>query len=307
MRHAHQNVFFHLSDGKPIGLSLGFDWCAEHEHGISGLRSILGVKTPDFPMGVEDRLANPTEENKANIRFDTFSCRMPTAPGSEKKTMTLKGARLYVSRDLTSSWLTHSESFKESLKSPSKPFMAYRFGRKKDHDSLCTEGIVEFDEKQTYSDPLIEAQWDQSSFKVVVWGTARVKALASIYEALLAGKCTLSVGSSPNPFSRGGLHLMLVDEIPQKFKDSVLASDQAHKALMDDVKATRIEDTLKAAGKGYYALQPRYFKQDGEKEELKFFLNPREQHKYESGWFTVQELEMWAKNTGPVLKEKESV
>lgn len=97
MRHAHQNVFFHLNKGKPIGLSLGFDWCAEHEHGLSGLRSILGVKSPEFPMGVEDRLATPTEENKVNIRFDTFSCRMPACPDSGKKNNdTQRSASVYL-------------------------------------------------------------------------------------------------------------------------------------------------------------------------------------------------------------------
>lgn len=34
-----------------------------------------------------------------------------------------------------------------------------------------------------------------------------------------------------------------------------------------------------------------------------FWLNPWEQRIHHSGWFTVEELELWAENKGPVMKE----
>lgn len=70
-------------------------------------------------------------------------------------------------------------------------------------------------------------------------------------------------------------------------------------AIWDEVAATRIEEMLKKAGKGYFALsRPR--KNDAG--ELTMWLNPMEQHKYESGWYTIKQLEDWAKDKGPVMK-----
>ena len=57
-------------------------------------------------------------------------------------------------------------------------------------------------------------------------------------------------------------------------------------------------DILKDADKGYYALSPSW---DGDN-NLIFWLNPREQHVYNHGWFNVDELKMWAKNDGPIMK-----
>lgn len=305
MRHAHQDVFFHMVEGKPVGISLGYDWCAEHEHGISRLKDLLGVKSPEFPMGVEDRLAKPSKEACENIRFDTFSCRMPSAPGSEKKTFKLEGARLWVSSELTSSWALHSTHFQESLKAPKKPFMAHMFGRSKDHDKLKVDGFHEMSKESMHSDYLMQSEWGQEGFKVTVWGKERVKALTQMHQALINGELTVSTGSSPNPFGRGGLHLMLACALPLDYKESVLANDKDYKEMTLAVRATGIEDEIKKAGKGFYALAPRYFDVDGVK-TLKFFLNPREQNKYKSGWFTLTELREWIKEQGPVIKKKET-
>jgi hypothetical protein len=35
------------------------------------------------------------------------------------------------------------------------------------------------------------------------------------------------------------------------------------------------------------------------------FLNPMEQSIHNSGWFTVEQLEEWAKDSGPVMMKKE--
>ena len=40
---------------------------------------------------------------------------------------------------------------------------------------------------------------------------------------------------------------------------------------------------------------------DDTKQDVRFWLNPAEQHTYKSGWFTVEELKQWAKGEGPIL------
>ena len=72
--------------------------------------------------------------------------------------------------------------------------------------------------------------------------------------------------------------------------------DKEDYELQKAVDKTKIVETLKKANKEYYALEPRFF--DG---VLKFWLNPKEQSKYNYGWFTVDELLLWTKNEGPIM------
>lgn len=63
---------------------------------------------------------------------------------------------------------------------------------------------------------------------------------------------------------------------------------------------TRIHKILAKSGKKYFALSPRWA--DDQKKEVVFWLNPYDQDKYNSGWFSVQDLKDWAKDKGKVMK-----
>ena len=303
MRHAHQDVFFHLTENRePMGLALGYDWCAEHERGIARLTRLLGVPAVEYPMGVQDRLANPGEQARECIRFTEFAARLPCAPGSSKKTSTIPGARLIVSENLCSNWRANTESHQRWLANPKKPRAAYSFGTAKHQELNVDEFVSPSETTLASSDILVESQWGESGFDVTVWGAARVGALAEIHQALLKGQLTVSTGQSANPFGRGGLHLIIAARLPETFKQSVLDTDTAHQALRIALAETGIEAAIAKAGKGFYALSPRFW-QDGEKKVLKCFLNPREQSKYNSGWFTIEELQDWLLEKGPVIKK----
>ena len=301
MRHAHQDVFFHLTeDHRPLGLALGYDWCAEHERGIAALSALLGVPTVEYPMGVQDRLAKPSARAQECIQFTAFIARLPCAPGSVQKTFAVPGARLIVSDELCSPWRVNTESHQRWLANPKKPRAAHTFGTPK-HQELNVDGFVIPSKTMRASDPLVESQWGASGFDVTVWGADRVGALAEIHQALLKGQLTVSTGKSANPFGRGGLHLMIASKLPEPFKQSVLDNDKAHQALCSALANTGIEAAIARAGKGFYALMPRFW-EDGERQVLKCFLNPREQSKYNSGWFTIEELQDWLLEKGPVIK-----
>ena len=71
-----------------------------------------------------------------------------------------------------------------------------------------------------------------------------------------------------------------------------------------------IEKRLKKAGKSWFALSPKKLnKEDMEKHKTKFsvifWLNPTEQRIVNYGWFTVEELRMWIKGKGPIVKQDE--
>lgn len=101
--------------------------------------------------------------------------------------------------------------------------------------------------------------------------------------------------------NRRGLSFVIYSRIAQSVLDATLERDCNHKALLDAAKATGVEEVLKAARRGWYALAPAWA--DPAKTSVKFFLNPREQHRFNHGWFTVAELEAWAAGHGPVMKD----
>lgn len=61
------------------------------------------------------------------------------------------------------------------------------------------------------------------------------------------------------------------------------------------------KEALTQQGKDWYALD-RWQWIDG---AIRFWLNPRDQELYHSGWYTIDELIGWAHNDGPVLNQSE--
>lgn len=302
MRTAHQDVFF-LSEDKStvMGLSLGNGGCAEHERGIIGIKQSVGFIEKEFPRGIEDRIIpSLSERHRSNVVFHEFSTRVPAPPGSGKKTMTLKGASLGIGLSMAATKIDGSWEKRKIgplLQSPDVPY-ELRYPRS---DKIGIHQRIEevFPREGDYgpmADRLMRSTWDQNDAVVSVFGNNRVKALHSLYQALLAGTATLSVSGSSNPFGRGALCLCDASKISADYKQEILEKDKAHKALWDRVNATGIIPFLQAKNKGYYALRPM-ISEDG---QLKFFLNPKEQKLFNSGWFTERELRQWAEGRGPV-------
>ncbi|NTU84346.1 MAG: hypothetical protein HGA45_34120 [Chloroflexales bacterium] len=61
----------------------------------------------------------------------------------------------------------------------------------------------------------------------------------------------------------------------------------------------RVKLTLSDQGKEWRSLE-RWQWIDG---EIRFWLNPADQHSYRMGWFSIDELIQWASNIGPVMLE----
>ena len=302
MRQAHQDIFFLSEDSSTVfGVSLGYGGCAEHETGVSGIKQSIGFIEREFPIGIEDRIVPAlSERHKDSVIFREFSVRVRAPEQSGKKTMTLKGASLGIGLDMAESQI--EGSWQQSITSPllSSPPAPYQFKYPR-ADKICIHQMIDevLPREGSYgptSDPLMRATWDKNNAIVSVFGNNRAKALRSLYEALLGGTATLSISGSANPFGRGGLCLCDASKISAQFKRDILERDLSHKALWDRVNATGIIPFLQANNKGYYALSPKIWEGD----QLKFFLNPKEQKLFNSGWFTESELRQWAEGRGPV-------
>lgn len=96
-----------------------------------------------------------------------------------------------------------------------------------------------------------------------------------------------------------------------------MPSDTSIVSLDAAAKVTGIENRIArrrdSAGKGgryfpdysYFALVPAWVgdkKRQDTSHGVYFWLNPMHQDRYNSGWFTVEELDEWLEGRGPVMK-----
>ena len=142
--------------------------------------------------------------------------------------------------------------------------------------------------------------WDEGTFAVVVVDEYKEQ-LKELAEAFKRHDIVVTIGGR-QAFANGGLNLLIYSRIPKEVKDDAVKESRKHNELLKAVKKTGIEETLKKAGKRYFALSPKW--KDYEKKEIMYWLNPMEQDIHNYGWYTLEDLKLWAKNKGPIPKEK---
>ncbi len=313
MRVAFNDVYFLAGeDGEVYGISLGSGGCAEHERGIRGLAQCLAYTPKDFPLGVEDRLIPaldvPLKGWRGAVFFKEYSYRVKAPTGSAKKTVVIPAAVLVIGETALS--YASVQAFPEQEVYPhmasrfdevfGKPALPYELVSSSDRAFISIDALLPA--KAVYglqSDQLIKSSWDDSDARVVVFGPRRVQALRGLYNALKQGKATLGVSGPTNQFGRGALCLCDSTKVSEEQKISVMQADLERIALRDKVRASGIEKDLEAGCRGYCALRPR-MEENG---DLLFFLSPKNQMMYNSGWFSLRELQDWIKGEGPVFKD----
>jgi hypothetical protein len=141
------------------------------------------------------------------------------------------------------------------------------------------------------------AYWSDSRFLALLENENEVRL---VQEAFINNDIAFWIGGG-GPFQNGGLCIALVSKLPEDFKQSMLDADNDTIVLKKAAKATGIEKILEKADCKYYALSPRW--KDEDKKEVKFWLNPQEQDKYQYGWYSVNELKQWTKGEGPIVEK----
>lgn len=140
--------------------------------------------------------------------------------------------------------------------------------------------------------------WCESEFCVMAHKPEQIAQLQEVYNAFASNDIAIWRGGG-HVFKNAGLCIAIASRLSQEVLDNWKKGDEEQYQLTRDVEKTGIESKLKEANKGYYALAPRR-KDDG---SIVFFLNPMQQDKNNSGWFTIQELEQWCAGTGPIPKK----
>jgi hypothetical protein len=155
-------------------------------------------------------------------------------------------------------------------------------------------------ELSLYGDETLACAWDERSFGILT--TKKYKNyLDELMKAFQNKDVAIGLGGG-HAFKNAGLSIMIISRLPQDYLESLYEKDKDYYELQKTAEKTKIKKVLEKAGKRYYALSPKWA--DENKKSVKFWLNPIEQHVYNAGWYTVDELKLWAKNKGPVIKSQ---
>lgn len=279
MRRAHTDTGWVLGENNTlIGLSLGFDFCAEHEYGAEYIKAAMGIAEMELPIGIEDRtMTSLHAEDFGFVEYKT---------GASKKDARLSGiahALLYLSEKC---------NYGTELAKTYKDFV-----------SLFDVGFYKDCTSKDYTaerDDLAVSWSGRSGFAVHVRGAENVARLKQIHQAMLDLDVALMDGSVMG-FLRKAMALVIVKNAPAKHVEKLKELDLANKRLIDAAKASGVEDALKHAGLGFYALKPGWRGRVEAPENLEFFLNPVKQNTYAFGWFSVADLKDWTQGKGPVV------
>jgi len=255
-----------------IGFVLGGDSVSEHEWGIDGIKSLLGIPRADSGLiGIDKRKSEgPVDAKRVLLQSVTLA----TEPRSKKTKQNFRV--LYVT---------------------------YNSDHDRDSKSLA-KALV--DQYRWTSDTSLFGAWDSDDFVVISADEKMHGHIDALAQSIIAGDVAAWVGRfDRNPFSAAGLAITIVSRIPAEHLEAMRDADIARNNLIATSKATGIESRLEAAGLRWFALSPRLANEEEAKRtehKVVFWLNPRDQSDNNFGWFTVEELDQWAAGEGPVPK-----
>ena len=258
------NILEH--DGEFIGVNLGWDFTAEHEWGIKDLTRDFGILGTSRNKGVLGIGAKDVVGVEARQVND-----IP------------RGLSLIVKGDHT--YLMYMNTWDDKYALTDKT-------PKKELDRIVS----------AYGDRELVTAWDGKSFGIRVAGKEQRKQLKTLYNAFQEGDVMIAFLGGGGPFGNNGLCLFIIPELPDFVADGYHDSDIDMLNLRDAAEKTGIKKRLEDAGRRSYALSPRWA--NDEKTELQFWLNPMDQHLYNSAWVTVEELDEWIVGKGKIMKDE---
>ena len=282
MRSGPKPEFVVLDGGVVVGVNLSSDSCSEHEWGISPMKMALGVDQSQG-FGIERRRIRKLPEGWLQWR--------ELSDGSQ-------------GFGLQSPW-SWENNFEKCLE-------RHDF-RKRHIPRLYKTGPKKGTPRPgpgTWEKYGLAAAWGERDFFVRAMSAEDIANLRQIWEAIQAGNGAVWI-SGGGPFGGHGLFFMDITKIPQEYLDTLYEGDKEAHETKEYHDSTGIEKLLKDAGKGWFSLRPQRFpngfttrhgvvvdKTGG----YAWWLNPSDQKNNEFGWYTLEELQAWARNEGPIPK-----
>lgn len=305
MRKAFNDYGFLVEDETFIGISLGYDYCAEHEWGIKGIRRDFGIpdETTRKNMGIKSRTITTVPNNLTFRKDGNDGAVLWTAYKWGLK----EGEEPKLPHDL--------ENYKSQIKSSIKYDKEHRERYKKENDGK--------DYYREEKDPMMTA-WSEGDFGIAVYGEQYVAWLEFLYEQFKKKNVAITRLniSGINPFANASLSIVVVDRLPDYALDSLYMADKSHLDLIDYEKKigmTKIKEKAQERARKrsndrsfgsykqlhyYMACSPRWINYEDEKarEERKKKLGTKYDIQYwinysddddNYGWYIVEEIKEW--------------
>lgn len=154
------------------------------------------------------------------------------------------------------------------------------------------------------SSNLIDGAWNDYSFGLIVRGD-NINKLQYLYNQIEASNIVIFQSTNWHDYRSQGLVIAFANTFPKIDSDNFLKSDKDKMRLYKTLRNSGIVNKLERSRKEYFSLTPAWCK-DHERKNTKYdivlWLNPRDQFAYNYGWFTVEDIEQWINNKGPVVK-----
>lgn len=283
MRKASDNYGLIVIDDKFIGVSLGYDFCAEHEWGIKNLKRIFGIPEPcKENMGVKSRSITK------NIDYLCFV---------EDKVKKVKTAALFT-----------GNKYGEKMDDLPRDLENY-----KKNIEWNMKWNAEHPDSRHTKDPMVSA-WDEGSFGVAVVGDKEVEYLQELRQAFIDVNVVIThINLSPkNPFANSSLSLLIADRIPQESIDAMYAADKEYFDKIDYEEKIGMKKILEKHGnkdgyrgaKYFCACSPKWInyedavareeqkKKYNTKFDIMYWVNYSDDND-NSGWYSVEEIREW--------------
>lgn len=288
MRKAGNDYGIILIDGKFIGISLGYDFTAEHEWGIEKMKDRFEIpEKTSKNIGIESRSITKNIENII-FKKQTYKKQKFALLYTGYHYRTLEESQKVIPNDL--------ENYKQDIQ--------WRVGYDEKHPPR--EGKE--------NDPIITA-WDSEGFGVGVMGVDEVGYLKELYQAFNDINITITyINMMPkNPFSNSALCLLIKDRIPEEFKISMYNADKEYYDRIEYEKKigmTKIKEKYGNNGykeHGYYmACSAKWIDYNDEenrearkkdydtKYDIIYWINYSDDDDVH-GWFSVEDIKKWLK------------
>lgn len=273
--HKGYNATLIKDNDRVVGVSLGSNFCAEHEMGIKDIRHFFGLD--GSKPGIEGRRINNVPE-----RFGWVdSIPVPYQGGNIKAS----GFAICV-----------------------KPYL---FDSKKEK---ILQGAVQLAIKcdgWNASDEDIFAAWSSHDFCVVSHVSNYIVHLREIYEAIANHRAVIWCGGA-GAFANPGLSFGIISRFPDDIKEEWYYNDininkikeEFYKQVIITGYKYKLEERFKlemgkfGAGRYLFALTPKFYnKKDG----LKMWINDGQSC---HGWVTVKDIEDYLNNNSGKIREK---
>jgi hypothetical protein len=151
--------------------------------------------------------------------------------------------------------------------------------------------------KREFSKGLFTA-WDGSSFAVMSDNPIFINSIREVFEAIQNKDAVIWLGGG-GVFQNAGLVIGIASRLPKKITDEWEKVDRDQEVLQKEFEESGIEKVLEEAGCKYFALTPSRDTNG----KMIIWLNPYEQRKFNSGWFTLYDLRGWSMGKGKVIKK----